>query len=237
MLETGRRLDLSTPADAVELTVDELTDLLDPSADVLPSAPDVSAGPRPDRSSAPDVSAGPDDLVRLVRSTAPEVAAARARRRREDSTLDAPPLLGPEFELPPLDALPRPLALIGAAQLAVADHMSELTSDVVRIGDRPYTGRALVVDDPNEAIDLIEPGDVLITTVTAPAWNVVIAQAGALVTTAGGLLSHAAVIARELGIPAIIGVGEATRHIASGAIVTVDPVTATVTVQTTDAAA
>ena len=209
MLEAGRRLGLSAPAHAVELTVDELTGLLDGTA--------APGGP--------------------TRASAPEVAAGRLRRRREQSALDAPRTLGPEFAIPPLAPLPRPLALIGAAQIAAAEHMTGAEDEAVGIGDVAHTGRALVVDDPNDALDLIEPGDVLITTATSPSWNVVIAHAGALVTTAGGLLSHAAIIARELGIPAVIGAPGSAHQIATGTTVVVDPVAATLTVVTTGAAA
>jgi pyruvate,water dikinase len=207
MLEAGRRLGLSVPAHAVELTVDELTALLDGT-----TAPDG-----------------------LTRASAPEVAAGRLRLRREQSALDAPPTLGPEFAIPPLAPLPRPLALIGAAQIAAAEHMTGSDDEAVGVGAAVHTGRALVVDDPNEALELIEPGDVLITKATSPSWNVVIAHAGALVTTAGGLLSHAAIIARELGIPAVIGAPGSAHQIETGTTVVVDPVAATLTV-VTDAA-
>ena len=93
------------------------------------------------------------------------------------------------------------MALIGAAQLATAEHM--LGSErPVGIGTECYTGRALVVDDPTVAMATFEPGDVIITAATSPSWNTMLVHAGALVTANGGLVSHAAVTARELGIPA-----------------------------------
>ena len=98
----------------------------------------------------------------------------------------------------------------------------------VGIGDRTHTGRALVVDDPHEALDLIEPGDVVVTQATSPAWNAILAHAGALVTTSGGLVSHAAVIARELGIPAVVGDRSIERWIRTGETVTVDPLSSEV---------
>ncbi|MDH3755959.1 MAG: PEP-utilizing enzyme, partial [Acidimicrobiia bacterium] len=97
------------------------------------------------------------------------------------------------------------------------------------IGTRKHTGRAVVVDDPAAAMALIEPGDVVITRFTSPSWNSVLVQAGALVTTTGGLVSHAAVIARELDIPAIIGDSTAFDRFTTGTVVTVDPMSATVT--------
>ena len=153
----------------------------------------------------------------------------RRRERAANTALDAPPTLGPEFAIPPLDALPRPLALIGAAQLATAEHMFG-GEHPVGIGTECYTGRALVVDDPTVAMATFEPGDVIITPATSPSWNTVLVHAGALVTANGGLVSHAAVTARELGIPAVIGDPTACRRLRTGTIVTVDPVRATVVV-------
>lgn len=176
------------------------------------------------------VEATVDELVgRLGGSSVPsndeliERQADRVRRSR----LDAPTSLGPEFAIPPLDALPRALARIGAAQLAVADHMLA-GSAPIGVGTEAHTGRALVVDDPSVALSLIRPGDVVITQCTSPAWNSILALAGALVTTTGGLVSHAAVIARELDIPAVIGDAGAYDRFTTGWTVTVDPVTATV---------
>jgi pyruvate,water dikinase len=94
--------------------------------------------------------------------------------------------------------------------------------DAVGIGTGTYVGRALVVDDPVVAMDLVEVGDVVFTAATSPAWNVVLAEAGALVTAHGGLMSHAAVIARELGIPAVIGDRAAMGRFRTGDLVLVD---------------
>lgn len=177
------------------------------------------------------VEATVDELAaRLGGSQAPtndELVERRADRGRR-SRLKAPPSLGPEFAIPPLRALPRALALIGAAQLATADHMLG-GSEQVGVGTHAHTGRAVVVDDPGTAMAIIEPGDVVITRFTSPAWNSILALAGAVVTTTGGLVSHAAVIARELDIPAVIGDSTAFDRFITGTIVTVDPATATVT--------
>jgi phosphohistidine swiveling domain-containing protein len=69
----------------------------------------------------------------------------------------------------------------------------------------------------------MEPGDVLVTPTTTPAFNAVLAIAGGLVVEEGGLVSHAAVMARELGIPAVVGVAGAVDAIGDGATVEVDP--------------
>ncbi len=153
----------------------------------------------------------------------------RRHDRRMNSLLDAPRSLGPDFAIPPLTALPRALALMGAAQLASADHMVG-EGRAVGLGDYAHVGRALVVDDPGHALELIEPGDVIVTRFTCPSWNAVLGCAGAMVTSTGGLLSHAAILARELGIPAVLGDSTATTRLATGMTVTVDPMNARVTV-------
>ena len=162
------------------------------------------------------VEATVDELVSLLTgrgSVTVDELDDRRRERAEHSALDAPQTIGPEFAIPPLDALPRPLGLIGAAQLATAEHM--LGDDhPIGIGTDCYTGRALVVDDPTVAMAAFEPGDVIITSATSPSWNTLLVHAGALVTANGGLVSHAAVTARELGIPAVIGDAERVPAVA-----------------------
>lgn len=174
-----------------------------------------------------------DELVSRLTGGEDQPNAEVERRRTERaarSQLDAPLRLGPQMAIPPLNALPRPLARIGAAQLASADHMfgTPTPGTGVGIGTRSHTGRALVVDDPVAAFEMIEPGDVIITSATSPSWNSILVHAGALVTSTGGLVSHAAVIARELDLPAVIGDTTATRRFTTGTIVTVDPVRAMV---------
>lgn len=75
-------------------------------------------------------------------------------------------------------------------------------------------GRARVVHDPSTA-DL-QPGDILVTAGTDPAWSPLFVTASGLVTEVGGLMTHGAVIAREYGLPAVVGVHDATRLIADG---------------------
>ena len=81
-------------------------------------------------------------------------------------------------------------------------------------------GRARVVRDMAEA-DL-EPGDVLVTPFTDPSWSPVFVTVGALVTEVGGVMTHGAVVAREYGLPAVVGVEGATRRIPDGAWVRVN---------------
>ncbi len=78
--------------------------------------------------------------------------------------------------------------------------------------------------DALEALATMEPGDVVVAPYTAPTYNAVLAMAGAVVTGEGGLLCHAAVIARELGLPAVIGATDAMDLVPDGATIEVDPV-------------
>jgi pyruvate,water dikinase len=83
------------------------------------------------------------------------------------------------------------------------------------------TGRASVLRDVTEAERLAE-GDVLVTRQTDPGWGPVFFLISGLVIERGGMLSHGAILAREFGIPCIVGVREATRVIPDGATITVD---------------
>lgn len=81
-------------------------------------------------------------------------------------------------------------------------------------------GRARVVTDLRDAA--LEPGDILVTPHTDPSWSPLFLSAAALVTEVGGLMTHGAVIAREYGLPAVVGVADATRLIADGQKIRVD---------------
>ncbi len=84
-----------------------------------------------------------------------------------------------------------------------------------------YTGRARVLHSPTGGA-AIEPGEVLVAPATNPGWAPLLLAAGALVTEIGGTLSHGAIIAREYGLPAVLNVAGATRHIRTGQTVCVD---------------
>ncbi|WP_025770556.1 phosphoenolpyruvate synthase [Thioalkalivibrio sp. HK1] len=88
------------------------------------------------------------------------------------------------------------------------------------IGQRIGAGKARRVLDVGQ-MDRVEEGDVLITDMTDPDWEPVMKRASAIVTNRGGRTCHAAIIARELGIPAVVGTGDATRKIEEGTEVTV----------------
>jgi pyruvate,water dikinase len=92
------------------------------------------------------------------------------------------------------------------------------------------TAPARILHGP-EDFDQIRPGDVLIAGTTTPAWTPLFAMASAVVTDIGGPLSHGSIVAREYGIPAVMGTGVATRRIQSGQTVTVDGTEGTVTLE------
>jgi rifampicin phosphotransferase len=83
------------------------------------------------------------------------------------------------------------------------------------------TGTARILHGP-EDFNQMRPGDVLVAPITTPAWTPLFAMAAAIVTDVGGPLSHGSIVAREYGIPAVLGTGVATRRIQSGQTVTVD---------------
>ncbi len=88
------------------------------------------------------------------------------------------------------------------------------------IGQKVGAGRVRVVADAAQ-MHRVQPGDVLVTDMTDPNWEPVMKRAAAIVTDRGGRTCHAAIIARELGIPAVVGCGDATRRLKDEALVTV----------------
>lgn len=87
------------------------------------------------------------------------------------------------------------------------------------IGQKIGSGPARVINDISE-MDQVQPGDVLITDMTDPDWEPVMKRASAIITNRGGRTCHAAIIARELGVPAIVGCGDATEMLTDGTPVT-----------------
>lgn len=97
---------------------------------------------------------------------------------------------------------------------------SEVVASGRAIGQRIGSGVARVLNDISE-MDQVQPGDVLVTDMTDPDWEPIMKRAAAIVTNRGGRTCHAAIIARELGIPAVVGCGDATDLIQDGQAVTV----------------
>ncbi len=88
------------------------------------------------------------------------------------------------------------------------------------IGQKIGAGPVRIIHDPSE-MDRVQPGDVLVADMTDPNWEPVMKRASAIVTNRGGRTCHAAIIARELGVPAVVGCGDATEVLKEGAMVTV----------------
>ena len=179
----------------------------------------------------------PDEARHVLSSTLPDAGAIarRAAARLATLSLDPPVTLGPDEPRPPVDVLPEPLpTLVGMVDTAML-HMGmsgSVSADPlvgVGVGSTAYTGRACTAASAEEAIEKLEPGDVLVVDATSPAFNAVLTIAGAVVTSHGGALSHAAVLARELGFAAVVGAPGACT-IPDGATVEVDPVAGRVTV-------
>ena len=101
---------------------------------------------------------------------------------------------------------------------------SQAASNVIRgFGASPgrVTSAACVIHGPEE-FDQMKPGDILVAKITTPAWTPLFALASGIVTDVGGPLSHSSIVAREYGVPAVLGTGVATQRIHSGQHITVD---------------
>jgi rifampicin phosphotransferase len=167
----------------------------------------------------------PDDVFFLTRDEvlaaldhpaafAPPDIAARRATRQEQARLVPPLLIG---KVNPMvkrlwDSYPRAL---GAEPSATALVTGSPASGGIA------TGPVRVVRGPEE-FDMLQPGEVLVAPLTAPAWTPLFTRAAAVVTDVGSPASHASIIAREYGIPAIVGCGDATARLATGMRVSVD---------------
>jgi pyruvate,water dikinase len=169
-------------------------------------------------------------LVRGVGGPSADELAGRAKFRASFSAKDAPPSLGPPEPPPPdLAALPPAAGRVMRAIFISLGHVfgsSEARNeDKVLFGlaasKGVYEGPARRVSGPSE-FDRIAKGDVLITASTTEAFNILLPLLGGIVTDNGGLLSHAAIVSREYGIPGVVGTREATERIADGSRVRVD---------------
>ncbi len=158
--------------------------------------------------------------------------------RLTKTVADAPPWLNaPPAPPPSADLLPPPARRAMKAVDAILSNLfketeSESSATVVRglsVNNGCYEGTARLV---LEAADFakIHQGDVLVTRATSPYFNIVLPLLGALVTDRGGQLCHAAIVAREYGIPGIVGTKHATKTIPDGARVRVDGSTGEVTI-------
>jgi len=157
--------------------------------------------------------------------------AERAAYRAVHTAKEAPPFLGPPpTPPPPTDGMPP-----GAARMVCAfgTVMMEMFGSVETAAEEEgvlrglsasggvYVGPARLVHGPAD-FDRIQEGDVLVTESTTEAFNILLPLLGAIVTDSGGLLSHSAIVAREYGIPGVVGTREATSRFADGMRLRVD---------------
>lgn len=122
-----------------------------------------------------------------------------------------------------LQARPETVKSRDGAQSLQRYHLHERGNVIVEgraIGQRIGAGKARVVASIEDMYQ-VEAGDVLVTDMTDPDWEPIMKRAAAIVTNRGGRTCHAAIIARELGIPAVVGCGDATRKITEGSDITV----------------
>jgi len=164
--------------------------------------------------------------------------AARAEYRATHTAKDAPAFLG-EPPTPPPDpsglppAAARVMQAMGIAMGEMFEGSEEEHEEQLLRGLAAsrgvYEGPARRIGGPGE-FDRITAGDVLVTESTSEAFNILLPLLGALVTDSGGLLSHSAIVAREYGIPGVVGTRDATTRIADGTRVRVDGDSGEVTV-------
>ena len=146
----------------------------------------------------------------------PELHAKIAERKalwQERKRLIPPPQLPPKSKYMGLDT-----------EKVLASRGEQEEAGVIRgtpCSPGRVTGTARVLHGP-EDFDQMQPGDILVAGITTPAWTPLFAIASAVVTDIGGPLSHGSIVAREYGIPAVLGTGVATRQITSGQTITVD---------------
>lgn len=179
------------------------------------------------------VDAGFDEMCSLLSDgsgpSADELA-ARAEYRTTHSAKDAPHVLGdPPSPPPDPSGLPPAAArLMRATGVAIgelfgssqAEHEERMLRGLAA-SRGVYEGPARCISGPSE-FNRIVKGDVLVTVSTTEAFNILLPLLGAIVTDSGGLLSHSAIVAREYGIPGVVGTREATERIADGTLLRVD---------------
>jgi pyruvate,water dikinase len=170
------------------------------------------------------------DLVRGTGGPSADQLAARAEYRTSHTAKDAPATLGPPAPPPPdPSGLPPGVArlmeatgiALGAVFGSAETEHEETMLRGLAASTGVYEGTARLIEGPTE-FGRIEQGDVLVTVSTTEAFNILLPLLGAIVTDSGGLLSHSAIVAREYGIPGVVGTRDATTRIADGARLRVD---------------
>lgn len=183
-----------------------------------------------------------DELLANLRgddAPAPEEVAGYVDHRTTVDTNDAPARLGPEPPPPPPTEWLPPASARGMRAIEmILEHMLETGDEESEAGlvrglgasAGSYEGPARIVATPAD-FDKIQEGDVLVAKATSPAYNVVLPLLGGIVTDNGGVLSHAAIVAREYDIPGVVGCNDATDRIEDGTPVEIDGEAGTVRIR------
>ncbi len=182
-----------------------------------------------------------DEAAAILKGSGPSAAEIRERgERRRLLTAEGPPrFLGtPPPPPPPVDELPPPLARVMSATGFMIDAIlgqldaPEGDSNVIvglGVNSGIYEGTARVIGNTFDLVDL-EEGEVVVSGTTGEAFNSVLHLVGAIVTDHGSHACHAAIVAREIGFPAVVGTVNATSRIKSGDRVRVDGTKGEVTI-------
>ena len=218
LLAVGSRL-------AARGEIDEAVHVIDATRPEVDALLGAAPGPAP---TAGELTSRADDRRRVAAQPAPPV------RLGDDE--GGPP---PSSWLPPAvarvnDALLFAMGLDANALAAPTATPSAPATGTNSVHGHPasagtYRGQARLVLGPAD-FEKLAKGDVLVAPLTSPTYNVVLPLLGAVVTDHGGVLSHPAIVAREFGIPAVVGTGDATARVPDGSIVLVDGDRGTVTV-------
>jgi phosphohistidine swiveling domain-containing protein len=173
-----------------------------------------------------------DEAVSLVQGDSVDAQSLRDRadRRRALTAAGPPRYLGPPPPPPPTDELPPPLARVMSATGfmidAILGQLEAAAGDaslVVGIGtnDGTYEGTARLISHVDDLLDL-EDGEIVVTPTTGEAFNSILHLVGAIVTDHGSHACHTAIVAREMGFPAVVGTVDATARIHTGDRIRVD---------------
>jgi pyruvate,water dikinase len=170
------------------------------------------------------------ELVALLSGTGPTRGqiAAHTQQRRAFAAATPPDSLGPASARPPVEVFPVSMRRTVAAAFAYISRFKAGADPVeaegiagVGVSPGVVTGRACIVRDAAD-FSRFQRGDILVAHSTAPAFNTLLTAAAGVVTEQGGLVSHAAIVAREFGIPGVVGVSGALAAIPDGAQIRVD---------------
>lgn len=172
---------------------------------------------------AQGVLADPDEVFWLTRPEVERAAGGAGLPEIGDRIAERRALQRGQSRLRPPQYLPRSRAMSSWDRFLpakVADDSGDVLQGNAGSGG-VVTGPARVISGPADFADFT-PGEILVAEITTPAYTPLFAVAGGVVTDIGGVLSHGSIVAREYGIPAVLGTGSATARIATGDLITVD---------------